>query len=215
MKVKICGLTNEGDVLAAVEAGADYLGFNFYAKSPRLVTAEKCAALVRAARAAQSTGLGGTGVKTVGVFVNMDALTVTALMEQCGLDLAQLHGDEGLESFARLRGRAYVAVRDGGHSEIDHAALAEFSGGEPAFLMDAYSPGAYGGTGKTGDWNRAEAVARRYPIFLAGGLTPENVGAAVEAVRPWGVDVASGVESGPGIKDAGKMREFVARAKGK
>ncbi len=206
MHVKICGLTNEADTLAAVQAGADYLGFNFYARSPRVVTAEQCARLVRAVQ--------GSGAKTVGIFVDHPPDEVARLMAVCGLDLAQLHGAERLAQFAALRGRAFAAVREKAGEAADYPALAAFGPGAPAFLMDAYVPGEFGGTGVTGDWERAADVARQYPIFLAGGLTPDNVGAAVAAVQPWGVDVASGVERAPGVKDHERVREFVERAKG-
>lgn len=208
MKVKICGLTNVADALAAVGAGADYLGFNFYAQSPRLVSAQHCATLVAAVRQT------GAPVKTVGIFVDQPADEVTRLMAACGLDLAQLHGGEALARYEALRGRAFAAVRPRPGEMLDYAALARFGPHEPAFLLDAYVPGAYGGTGVTGDWDQAAVAARQYPLFLAGGLTPENVAAAVAAVQPWGVDVASGVEAAPGIKDPARVRAFVAQAKG-
>jgi phosphoribosylanthranilate isomerase len=207
MHVKICGLTNEADVWAAVAAGADYLGFNFHAGSPRVVTAERCARLVAAAKAA------GPAVKTVGVFVEQTAEEAARLLDACGLDLAHLHGGHGLEQFEALGGRAFAAVRPRPGEAVDFARLARLGPGEPAFLMDAFVPGAFGGTGVTGDWGRAAEAARQYPIFLAGGLTPENVEAAIAAVRPWGVDVASGVERTPGVKDGEKVRGFVIRAR--
>ena len=202
MHIKICGLTNLDDALAAVEAGADYLGFNFYAKSPRCVTAAACAEMVKALQA------GGTVVTTVGIFVEQNAAEVAAILDGTGLDLAQLHGNHQLADVGGLQGRAFMAVRD--PSRADFAALAALSGGAPAFLLDANAPGAYGGTGQTADWNAAQPIAARYPLFLAGGLTPGNVGEATRVVRPWGVDVASGVEAAPGRKDGGKMRAFVA-----
>jgi len=205
--VKICGLTNEADALAAVEAGADYVGFNFYSRSPRVVTPEQCARLVEAVKGT------GAAVKTVGIFVDHPADEVARLMAVCGLDLAQLHGGERLEQFAALRGRAFAAVRDKPGETVDFDSLARFGPGEPAFLMDAYVPGEFGGTGVTGNWGRAAEAARQYQIFLAGGLTPANVRAAIEAVHPWGVDVASGVESAPGVKDQRRVRDFVDRAK--
>jgi phosphoribosylanthranilate isomerase len=202
MHIKICGLTNLDDTLAAVEAGADYLGFNFYAKSPRCVTTAACAEMVAALRAH------GARVKTVGIFVEQAAAEVAAILDETGLDLAQLHGDHQLADVGLLRRRAFMAVRD--PSRADFAALAALSGSEPAFLLDANAPGAYGGTGQTADWNAAQPIAAQYPLFLAGGLTPGNVAEAIRTVRPWGVDVASGVEAAPGKKDVEKMRAFVA-----
>jgi phosphoribosylanthranilate isomerase len=207
MPIKICGLTRLDDCLAAVDAGADTLGFNFYPRSPRRLTPEDCALLVAdlARRAAP--------VKTVGIFVNQAPAEVAALLDRCGLDLAQLHGDERPESLAALRGRAFMALSDPDPSLDRLEALARISPGRPAFLIDALVPGAYGGTGQTADWDRARAIAARYPILLAGGLTPDNVAAAIAAVQPWGVDVASGVESAPGQKDHAKIRAFVTAAR--
>ena len=202
MHIKICGLTNLDDALAAVDAGADYLGFNFYAKSPRCVTRAACAEMVAALRAR------GVRVKTVGIFVEQTPAEVAAILAETGLDLAQLHGDHQLADVGPLQGRAFMAVRDPGRA--DFAALAALSGGEPAFLLDANAPGAYGGTGQTADWNAARPIAACYPLFLAGGLTPSNVADAIRTVQPWGVDVASGVEAAPGRKDEDKLREFVA-----
>jgi phosphoribosylanthranilate isomerase len=205
MHIKICGLTNLADTLAAAEAGADYLGFNFYARSPRCITPDTCAKL------RNELARRGLAAKTVGIFVNHAPAEVAALLDYCGLDLAQLHGDEHPEQLGMLWGRAFKAVRD--PRGADWEALSVFSPGQPAFLLDANTPDAYGGTGQTADWDAARAVAARYPIFLAGGLNPRNVAAAVEHVRPWGVDVASGVEAEPGRKDHAKIRAFVAAAR--
>jgi phosphoribosylanthranilate isomerase len=208
VQIKICGLTNRDDALAAVDSGAGYMGFNFYARSPRLIEAETCA------RITAELARRGAPVKTVGVFVNHSPAEVAALMEQCGLDLAQLHGDEELEHLPALRGRAFKAMRGSTPAEAELRALARFGPGQPAFLFDAHAPGQYGGTGQLADWDAAAALAARYPIFLAGGLTPDNVAAAIAQVSPWGVDVASGVEAAPGMKDAGKMKAFVENARG-
>ena len=202
MHIKICGLTTIEDALAAVEAGADYLGFNFYAKSPRCLAPAACREIIVALKGR------GTRVRTVGIFVEQSAAEVARIMDETGLDLAQLHGDHQLEQVGGLRGRGFVAVRDA--QGVDFDALAAFSGGAPAFLLDANRPGHYGGTGHTADWDAARVLAARYPLFLAGGLTPANVADAVHHVQPWGVDVASGVEAVPGKKDVEKMRAFVA-----
>jgi phosphoribosylanthranilate isomerase len=200
MQVKICGLTNLDDALAALAAGADLLGFTFYAKSPRAITPEACAAIIPVVRRQSSV------VKFVGLFVNEAPARIIEIMAQCGLDLAQLHGDETVETVAALNGRAYKAFRGEG---ADHAAYAQVGPGQPAFLLDAYAPGHYGGSGQVADWNAARRLSARYPLLLAGGLTPENVADAIAQVKPWGVDVASGVEAAPGKKDHAKVREFV------
>jgi phosphoribosylanthranilate isomerase len=208
VQVKICGLTSLADALAAVDSGADYLGFNFYSQSPRYVEAVACAQIT--AELARR----GAHVKTVGVFVNHRPAEVAALMDRCGLDLAQLHGDEQLEHLPALRGRAFKAVRGGIPAEAQLQDLARFGPGQPAFLLDAHAPGLYGGTGQLADWDAAAGLAARYPFFLAGGLTPDNVAAAITQVKPWGVDVASGVEAAPGKKDMAKMKLFVENARG-
>lgn len=205
MRIKICGLTTLEDTRAAIAAGADYLGFNFYAMSPRCITVEACAALVAAALEQKPD------VVTVGIFVNHAPAEVAGILDATRLHLAQLHGDERAADWGSLRGRAFVAVRD--PQGRDLGALAVFGPGEPAFLLDANTPGSYGGTGQTADWTAAAPIAARYPIFLAGGLTPSNVAEAIRQVRPWGVDVASGVEAAPGRKDVGKMRAFVSAAR--
>ncbi|MEP7358859.1 MAG: phosphoribosylanthranilate isomerase [Anaerolineales bacterium] len=206
VQTKICGLTNLDDTLAAVDSGADYLGFNFYAKSPRRIEADTCARII--AELARR----GARVKTVGVFVNHSPAEVVALMDQCGLDLAQLHGDEQLEHLPALRGRAFIVLRGAPPPAATLQELARLGPGQPAFLVDAHAPGLYGGSGQLADWDATAALAARFPIFLAGGLTPDNVAAAVAQVNPWGVDVASGVEAAPGKKDAQKMRAFVENA---
>jgi phosphoribosylanthranilate isomerase len=220
MRAKICGLTNLDDALAAMEAGADFLGFTFYPKSPRALTPEACSEIASAVRRRSSI------VKLVGLFVNESPARIAEVMTQCGLDLAQLHGDETVETVAALNGRAYKAFRGPGQNHAVYAqarlplslwephrgAARRGPGGEgcgPAFLIDAYSPTAYGGTGQTADWEAARHLAAQYPLLLAGGLTPENVGDAIAQVHPWGVDVASGVEASPGKKDHAKVREFV------
>jgi phosphoribosylanthranilate isomerase len=202
MHIKFCGLTSISDTLAAAEAGADYLGFNFYAKSPRCLAPAACRELVEALAERRAR------VRSVGIFVEQTAAEVCRILDETGLDLAQLHGDHPLAEVTQLRGRAFVAVRS--PAGVDFDALAAFSDGRPAFLLDANAPGSYGGTGQTADWDAARPLAARYPLLLAGGLTPANVGSAIRAVRPWGVDVASGIEASPGRKDAAKMVAFVA-----
>jgi len=142
--------------------------------------------------------------KSVGVFVNASVGEILATMDTLGLNLAQLHGDETVEMLNQFNGKAFKAFR-GIPESVDGFARSE----SPAFLVDASVKGVYGGSGVTADWNGAAELAKKYPLLLAGGLTPENVAEAVGQVKPWGVDVASGVESAPGEKDASKMKAFV------
>jgi phosphoribosylanthranilate isomerase len=211
--VKICGTTNLEDALMAAEAGADLLGFILYPKSPRCVAPGEVAKIVAGVRAAFDAP-----PRCVGVFVNETAPQVLDLLAATGLDLAQLHGDEPTATLLALPRRSFKAVRPTG---LDHAlTLAEQyaatgANAGPDLLIDAYDPAAYGGTGQRADWGAAAAVARRVErLLLAGGLTPENVAEAVRVVRPWGVDVASGVELTPGRKDQAKVRAFIGSAKG-
>lgn len=199
IRVKICGITNAADALAAVDAGANLLGFNFYAKSPRRISETEAAKIRRNLP---------KKVEAVGIFVNSPWPDVAALCKSLKLDAAQLHGDETPETVAALARnlpvwKAFRVAPDFPLGTLDEYADAF------AFLFDAASPGQYGGTGRTTDWDvaRRAAVGRR--IILAGGLRVENVAAAVRIVRPYAVDVASGVESKPGKKDHGRMREFI------
>ena len=231
--IKICGLTNLADARVAVEAGADLLGFIFYPKSPRYVEPEKAAAIVRAIEDDKKTGRQEDksnrplpqslnpsipqSPKMVGVFVNATVAEIEAIVAQVGLDFVQLHGNESAEWFAPLNGRAFKAVRPAdaaaAQAQADHFAPLGCAAG-PALLIDAYDPSAYGGTGKQTDWHVAAALARQYPgLLLSGGLTPDNVAAAIHRVRPWGVDVSSGVEAEPGRKDHKKVWKFVAEVK--
>lgn len=201
-KIKICGIKTLTDALAAIQAGADYLGFNFYPKSLRFVEKSACAEIVSVLQREHPQ------IKLVGVFVNASAEEIQATMEACGLSLAQLHGDESVEILKRLDGKAFKAFR-GIPESVDEFARNQ----PPAFLLDASVKGVYGGSGVTTDWDKAAELANKYPFFLAGGLTPENVAEAIRRVKPWGVDVASGVESAPGKKDAKKMARFVREVK--
>ena len=197
-KIKICGIKTLNDALAAIEAGADYLGFNFYAKSVRIIEKQACAEITAVLKK------GHPHIRLVGVFVNSSVEEVKDILDTCSLDLAQLHGDETPEMFARLTPQAFRAFR-GVPENINGFARED----APAFLVDASVKGLYGGSGVTADWNGAAALAKKYPLLLAGGLTPANVAEAVRRVKPWGVDVASGVESAPGEKDPSKMKVFV------
>jgi phosphoribosylanthranilate isomerase len=201
-KIKICGIKTLNEAHAAVDAGADYLGFNFYPKSIRFIEKNSCADITSVLKQKYPQ------IKLVGVFVNLTVGEIKDLMETCSLDLAQLHGDEIVEILNALNGKAFKAFR-GIPERINGFARSE----SPAFLIDASVKGLYGGSGITADWNGAAELAKKYPLLLAGGLTPENVAAAVSQVKPWGVDVASGVETTPGIKDISKMTAFAKAVK--
>jgi len=208
MRVKICGITTLDDALAAIEAEADMLGFNFYPPSPRCIEPAACAAMVAALRAC------GASTTMVGVFVNIPPDRVATILDECGLDLAQLSGDEPPNDLVVLGERAFKGIRPKDAAESVALAARYVVRVEPPVLLVDASAGAgqFGGTGQVGDWDAARAVAAAHPILLAGGLHPENVAAAIAAVQPWGVDVASGVESSPGRKDAAKMKAFVRAA---
>jgi phosphoribosylanthranilate isomerase len=211
--VKICGLTNLEDARVAAEAGADLLGFILYPKSPRYVAPETIAEIVAGLRRAFAAP-----PRCVGVFVNVSPAQVLATLDRAQLDLAQLHGDESAAEIAALAGRGFKAVRptnlEAALAAVDVFAPLGAAAG-PQLLVDAYTPNAYGGAGQVADWSLAEAVAQRVDrLLLAGGLTPENVAEAVRQVKPWGVDVASGVEQAPGRKDHAKVQAFIAAAKG-
>lgn len=201
VKVKICGITSVADGLAAAEAGADMIGLMFYEKSPRHLPLP---AAVEIARVLPPF------VLKVGVFVNPDADLVTRAIGECGLNLLQFHGDEPPEfctGFGMMSLKAF-RIRDAGSLK----ALENFH--TDAFLLDAYSASGLGGTGEKFNWELAlEAKKFGRPIFLAGGLTPENVAAAVRQVQPFAVDVSSGVESLPGRKDQSKVIAFIQAAK--
>jgi len=201
VRVKICGITREQDLHAACDAGADALGFVFYEKSPRNVSAMAAAALVRELP---------PFVQSVGLFVNADPAFIEAVLETVPLDLLQFHGDESPADCARY-GRPYIkAVRVNRDTDLLKCA-ADFEDAR-GLLLDAYVPGVPGGTGERFDWS---LIPEKMPkaVILSGGLTPENVAEAVEQVRPWAVDVSSGVEMAKGIKDAHKIAQFIAKAK--
>lgn len=198
-RVKICGITRLEDALAAVRLGADALGFNFWPRSKRHVSPAEVRAIVRRLPPL---------VTAVGVFVDPTRDEVLRAVDASGVGVVQLHGDEPPELCLSLPLPVLKAIRVTDAHSLAQLASYEVQG----FLLDAPSPG-YGGSGATFDWSLAAEVARELPIVLAGGLTPENVAEAVRTVTPWAVDVASGVESAPGVKDPERMRRFVERAK--
>ncbi len=199
--VKICGITNPGDGLAAAAAGADAVGFVFCESSPRQVSIPRAAEIIRE--------LPRLIVK-VGVFVNAPEELVVRAMGECGLTLLQFHGEETPEYCRQFGVMSMKAFRIRDASSLE--ALPNYA--TDAWLLDAYAPDRKGGTGEKFNWDLAvEAQRLGRPIFLAGGLTPRNVGEAVRKVRPYGVDVSSGVEASPGKKDLDKVRAFVKAAK--
>jgi phosphoribosylanthranilate isomerase len=199
IRVKICGITSAADARAACEAGANSLGLNFYDQSPRHVS------IADATKIREHVP---DGIETVGVFVNLAAAEVVATCASVGLDAAQLHGDESprIVSDISRRVRVIKAFRVKADFALDTLELYPEA---YAFLLDASQAGQYGGTGHTTDWALARRAAAAHRIILAGGLKPENVAAAIRVVRPWAVDVASGVESKPGKKDHTRIREFI------
>ena len=200
-RVKICGITNLADAQAAVEAGADALGFVFYEKSPRRMT------LPAAAKISKQLP---PFVMRVGVFVNAAEELITQAIGECGLGLLQFHGDEPPEFCTQFGVMSMKAFRIRDAESLKE--LPKYP--TEAWLLDAYSAENLGGTGEKFNWDLAvEAQKFGKPVFLAGGLTPENVAAAVRQVQPFGVDVSSGVESAPGKKDPQKIREFIANTR--
>jgi phosphoribosylanthranilate isomerase len=204
-RVKICGITNAEDARAACEAGADAIGLNFYPRSPRALSVQKAIEL----RASIPSG-----VQVFGVFVNAEAADVMKIFRDVRLDALQLHGDESPTAVTQLAHLAPVfkALRVG--PDFSAATLENYPD-VSGFLFDTAEamPGQYGGTGRLADWGVAQQAARSHRVILAGGLNAENVAAAILQVRPYGVDVASGVEASPGEKDHAQLREFVREAR--
>ena len=212
-KVKICGVRTVANALMVARAGADMIGLNFYPETPRYV-------VPGVARDIASTLRGEFGAACptlIGVFVNATAAEVRAIAQEVGLDFAQLSGDEMPESMIALSGLAFKAIRPTDEADalasVSHfGPLSPVNDDAPSILLDAFNPKLYGGTGETASVSVALAVQTTIPrMMLAGGLNPENVAERVRVIRPWAVDVASGVEAGvPGIKDEARVRAFIA-----
>ena len=199
--IKICGLTSVDDALAAVDAGADAIGLNLVPSSKRFID-RALAGRIREAVAARA--------EVVAVVADLSSSELVSLRAETGIEWLQLHGDESPEALSELLPHAYKAVAVGTSADVARAAT--FEGAR--LLTDTKVSGALGGTGQTFDWSLVRRLAEDRPLILAGGLTPDNVSGAVASVRPFGVDVASGVESGdPRRKDVDKMKRFVREAR--
>jgi len=199
-RVKICGLTREHDVRWAVSAGADALGFVFVPGSKRELAVDQAAELVRIVPAF---------VQRVGLFLNQEPDEVDRVLKRVPLNLLQFHGTEEGD-YCRQFGRPYIKAVSLNEEYAPERIEAEYPDAA-GLLLDSHSPGGLGGTGKTGDWQQVKRG--RLPLILAGGLTAENVAAAIRQVRPWAVDVSSGVESAPGIKNDEAVQKFIDEAK--
>ncbi len=199
MRIKVCGITTAGDAEACVALGVDWLGLNFVPGSPRAIDVSAASAIRDAVRGR---------AELVGVVADRDEAALQSLRQAAGLDRLQLHGNEAPDLVRRLAPYAFKALRIGCAADVT---LAEsFSG---LLLIDAKVPGALGGTGRTVDFSLVVTLAKTRKVILAGGLTPANVAVAVRTVKPWGVDVASGVERSPRVKDLDKVKAFVEGAR--
>ena len=184
------------------------LGFNFYKSSPRYIDIDACREIIKGITTTYPE------ISCVGVFVNHSPDQVKAIMAETGLDLAQLSGIEPPADLEQLGASAFKTLRPVTWQEVQMAIkVLPTRTVPPAFLLDRYQKGAYGGTGKTGNWKLAAEIAKEHPILLAGGLNPENIAAAIREVQPWGVDVASGVEIERGKKDPEKIKDFIQKAR--
>lgn len=200
IKVKICGITNKEDALYAAGCGADALGFIFYEKSPRYIEPDNAKTIIAALP---------PFVTTVGVFVNKDFNDIRDITLLTGVTVVQLHGDESPSYCNLVEGKLIKAIRVKNDSSIEGLKKYDVD----AFLLDSFDKNSFGGSGLTFDWKLAEKAKQYGKIILAGGLTPDNVEEAVKKVVPYGVDVNSGVEKKPGIKNKNKVKEFIIRSK--
>lgn len=202
-KIKICGITNLTDALLSIKYGADELGFNFYKKSPRYVIPQKATEIIKELP---------KSIKKVGVFVNDSIENICTIAKDVGLDLIQLHGDEGSTFCDEVREKSGLLVIKAFriHPKMDIAEALDQN--STYILLDGYSPTEMGGTGETADWDIANEIVLQLPdaVYLAGGLSPDNVSEAIRKVQPYAVDVCSRIESEPGKKDPEKLRRFIA-----
>jgi len=205
--IKICGIKEEEHALEIAAAGVDLIGFVF-APSPRQVTTARAKKIISALKNAEAS------IETVGVFVNRPFSTVKRTAESCNLDWVQLNGDEPWEYCRELGMPIIKVIRVSRHYQPEQI-LADLDYGtrvlgkqKHIFLLDANARDKYGGTGKKFDWNLAKLPARKFPVIVAGGLTPRNVADAIKTISPWGVDVSTGVET-KGVKDLSKIKKFI------
>jgi phosphoribosylanthranilate isomerase len=201
VRIKICGITNEEDALAAARFGADALGFVF-APSPRRISPEKAREIIKVLPPL---------VQTVGVFVDEDPGEVSSVAEMCGLDILQFHGSEPADYCESFDHRVIKAVRL--RNRQDLKILAKYDGVVHALLLDTYVADKLGGTGMTFNWEWAAEAGKYGRIILAGGLNPANVAAAISIVKPYGVDASSSLEQSPGLKDHEKIMHFIAKVR--
>lgn len=205
--IKICGIKNEEQALAAAKAGADFIGMVFTA-SPRQITPSQAKKIVAALKKKYPE------VKTAGVFVNMAAPRIQKIADACGLDWVQMHGNEPWQSCLELDKpiiKVFRVARNYSPENICNNmayGLKLMAGRKLLFMLDTSAKDKFGGTGCTFDWSQARIIAERYPVIVAGGLNPQNVAAAIEMIAPWGVDVSSGVET-KGVKDIKKIEKFI------
>jgi phosphoribosylanthranilate isomerase len=207
VRIKICGITNWADARCASEAGADFLGFNFYPRSPRYIEPARARSIVRRLP---------KNVASVGIFVNEPVENLVRIATAAGVKYVQLHGEETAASVSRLRRmlgpvKIIKAIRVRGAADVRKAARFH---GASAILLDGFEPRRRGGTGRVFDWSFAARENGKARMFLAGGLTPENVTEAIRVVRPYAVDVCSGVETSPGRKDRAKIRALMRAVNG-
>ena len=205
VRVKVCGITNVEDARHAAACGADEIGLNFYAKSPRFISMQAAQEVAHSIDAS---------VKLVGVFVNASVDEIALTAKQCGLDAVQLHGDETIDFAQKIAHENSVRVIKTVEAEKALDILAEITLSGLNLLIDAPSMGEYGGTGRVSDWDRAADAAANFDrVYLAGGLGPDNVAAAIRKVRPFCVDACSKLESVKGKKDPQKVAAFIEAAK--
>lgn len=201
-KVKICGITNLEDAINAAELGADYLGFNFYKKSPRHIEESEAKKII---------GKLSENVKKVGIFVNEDLNKVVSIVKDLNLDLIQLHGDEKPEYCEQLKNKSEKSIIKAFRVKTNKDINNMESYNADFLMFDAHKDGMFGGTGKAFDWSILKGIKK--PFFLSGGLNPDNVKDAIKITSPYAVDAASGVEENPGKKDYYKMKKFIEAAR--
>lgn len=201
VRIKICGITNTDDALLSAKLGADALGFIFYKKSPRYISPVDAKSIIKKLP---------PFVSRVGVFVNESRDSVIETATECSLTAVQLSGDETRDFLMSLPFRAIKAIRVKDDSSL--RVIRSYNPGA-TILLDSFVPGAYGGTGTSFDWQLVGGYLNDYHIIMAGGLRPENVSDMVSGLKPYGVDVSSGVEQSPGKKDPEKLRSFVRNVK--